>query len=462
MSLLLEALKKAERAKEEAQRRAKEGGEAADSTAPAEPERKPVLTRDKLPDIASTPLEILNDDLVPPAAPKPVAAARPEPALEPLEAPPPPPRSASRPTASKPAAKAAAAAEEQTQAAGRASARKVFEAKFREPNPKMPFYITISALGLFAVGTVVYFWYQLRPPPSLVNLNPPRGAEVQVADAGAPPKPGAAAPVVAAPNAIPGLPSAGTPAGAPTATPTPSPAAPQAAPTAAARPAPIEPPVETPRPRQRVAEVQPAPAAREPSPRVLRNAPEVSPRVEAGYAAYTAGDLAAARSEYEQALRDEPTNRDALLGLGAVDVRSGRYESAEALYLRVLQIEPRDPQAQAALISLRSGRSDPLATESRVKSLLAADPSAHALNFALGNQFAQQNRWAEAQQEYFKAYAADPENADFAYNLAVSLDHMRQPRQALDYYQRAIALSQKRGASFDLAAAKTRASELSR
>jgi tetratricopeptide (TPR) repeat protein len=236
----------------------------------------------------------------------------------------------------------------------------------------------------------------------------------------------------------------------------------QAAPTAAARPAPIEPPVETPRPRQRVAEVQPAPVAREPSARVMRNAPEIDPRVEGGYAAYAAGDLAAARSEYEQALRDEPTNRDALLGLGAIDVRSGRYESAEALYLRVLQIEPRDPQAQAALISLRSGRSDPLATESRVKSLLAADPSAHALNFALGNQLARQNRWAEAQQEYFKAYTAEPENADFAYNLAVSLDHMRQPRQALDYYQRAISLSQKRGASFDVAAAKTRASELSR
>ena len=460
MSLLLEALKKAERAKEEAQRRAKEGGsEPAESAAPGgEPERKPVLTRDKLPDIASTPLEILNDDLVPPPSPKPVAAARPEPTLEPLDSPPPAPKPAPRSAASKPAAKAAAAAEEQTQAAGRASARKVFEAKFREPNPKMPFYITIGALGFFAVGTVVYFWYQLRPPPSLVNLNPPRGAEVQVADAGGPPKPGAAAPAVAAPNAIPGLPTSGTstPSAPAAAAPTP------AAPTATARPAPIEQPVETLRPRQRVAEVQPAPVAREPSPRVLRSAPEVNPKVEAGYAAYTAGDLAAARSEYEQAVRDEPTSRDALLGLAAIDVRSGRYESAEALYLRVLQIEPRDPQAQAALISLRSGRSDPLATESRVKSLLAADPSAHALNFALGNQLARQNRWAEAQQEYFKAYTADPENADFAYNLAVSLDHMRQPRQALDYYQRAILLSQKRGASFDLGAAKTRASELSR
>jgi tetratricopeptide (TPR) repeat protein len=456
MSLLLEALKKAERAKEEAQRRAKEGGEAAEAAgASPEAERKPVLTRDKLPDLATTPLEIVSDDLSPAAAPK--AAPRPEPTLEPLEPPAAPAaKPAPRAAAQKAAAKTAAA--EETQAAGRASARKVFEAKFREPNPKMPFYITMGALGAFAVGTVVYFWVQLRPPPSLVNLNPPRQAETAVADAGSAPRPAVAAPAPAQ-NAIPGLPGATAAPSAPAAAPAASPATAPAS--SAARVAPIEPPVETPRPRQRIAEVQPAPVVPRET-RVTRNVPEVNPKVEAGYAAYTSGDLATARSEYEQALRDEPMNRDALLGLAAVDVRAGRYESAEALYLRVLQIEPRDPQAQAALISLRSGRSDPLATESRVKSLLAADPSAHALNFALGNQLAQQNRWAEAQQEYFKAYTADPDNADFAYNLAVSLDHLRQPRQALDYYQRAISLSVKRGASFDLAAAKARATELSR
>ena len=457
MSLLLEALKKAERAKEEAQRRAKaEGAEEASGAAPAAPERKPVLTRDKLPDIASTPLEIVSDDLGPPPAAK--AAPRTEPALEPLE-PAPAPKPAAR--AATPKASATKAADEQAQAASRASAKKVFEAKFREPNPRMPFYIAMGVLGAFAVGTVGYFWYQLRPPPALVNLNPPRQAEAAVvADTSTPNTAAPAAPATP-PGTIPGLPPSASP-------PPPSPAtAPAAAPAAATarRAAPIEPPVEIPRPRpsQRIAEVQPAAAAtpREPSPSVTRNAPQVNPRVEAGYTAYTSGDLATARSEYEQALRDEPTNRDALLGLAAIDVRTGRYESAEALYMRVLQIEPRDPQAQAALISLRAGRSDPLATESRVKTMLAQDPSAHALNFALGNELAQQNRWAEAQQEYFKAYTAEPDNADFAYNVAVSLDHMRKPREALDYYQRAIGLSQKRGASFDLGAAKARAAELS-
>jgi tetratricopeptide (TPR) repeat protein len=453
MSLLLEALKKAEKAKEEAQRRARaEGAEESGAPAPSEPERKPVLTRDKLPAI-STPLEILSDDLSPPPPPKP--APRSEPVLEPLEAAPAP-----KPAARASAAKPAASKPVDDQAANRASAKKVFEAKFSEPNPKMPFYITMGALSVFALGTVGYFWYQLRPPPALVNANPPRQAETSaVADASTPaPAPSAPA---SGPATIPGLPATA----AKSAAPSPAPAAPATATASAARQV-IEAPPEAPRlrPAQRIAEPRNASlgSAGEPRASVTRSAPQISPRVEAGYTAYMAGDLATARSEYEQALRDEPTNRDALLGLAALDVRSGRYESAEALYLRVLQIAPRDSQAQAALFSLRSGRSDPLAAESRVKTLLATDPSAHALNFTLGNQLAQQNRWAEAQQEYFKAYTAEPDNADFAYNLAISLDHLRQPRQALDYYQRAIGLSEKRGASFDLGAAKTRAAQLAR
>src|SRR5262245_60792801 len=130
MSLLLEALKKAEKAKEDAQRRAREerpagepeelhsGAEPAESEA-AEPHAAaaaepaaPVLTRDKLPEISQK-LEILTDDLE-----KPVA----EPAAAPIETP--------RVTRTRiPPARNDAGEE-----ASRASARKVFEAKFREPN----------------------------------------------------------------------------------------------------------------------------------------------------------------------------------------------------------------------------------------------------------------------------------------------------------------------------------------
>jgi tetratricopeptide (TPR) repeat protein len=461
MSLLLEALKKAEKAKEEAQRRARgESGDAAGPAAPvtpaaldtqppaassrpamalalegeAAPEEetaKRVLTRSELPDI-SAPLEIASDEVsakAPPRRPGPQPGAQ-------------------------PASQAAAA----PQAAERATARKVFEVKFKEPNPRLPFYITLGALGVCAVGIVVYFWYQLRPPYPLVNTNPVRpAAEAQVAAAPpAPAPPAASSSSAAASSAIPGLP--GNPPASLPSSPVQSPAArPPSAP-------PAERPLLSPAPRLAAPSVNAAASAPAPRPgpevSVSRAAAQVHPKVEAGYAAYQTGDLAKARSEYEHALADEPANRDALLGLAAVDTRSGRYEAAEAHYLRLLQVDPRDAHAQAGLFALRSARLDPLASESRVKSMLAQDPGSSVLNFALGNQFAQQGRWAEAQQEYFKAFAGDPENADFAYNLAVSLDHLRQARLARDYYLRAVALSEKRGSTFDAASARARAAQL--
>jgi hypothetical protein len=44
--------------------------------------------------------------------------------------------------------------------------------------------------------------------------------------------------------------------------------------------------------------------------------------------------------------------------------------------------------------------------------------------------------------------------------VAVSLDHLRQSKLALEYYRRAIALAEKRAGSFDLAAARARAAKL--
>jgi tetratricopeptide (TPR) repeat protein len=193
---------------------------------------------------------------------------------------------------------------------------------------------------------------------------------------------------------------------------------------------------------------------------VTRPAPQILPQVQSGYAAFTAGDMKLAREGYEAALREEPGNRDALLGIAAIDVRAGRLEAAEGVYLRLLRADPRDPHAQAGLLGLRATRLDPLAAESRVKSLLAADPGAHVLHFTLGNQLAQQGRWPEAQQQYFKAFSAEPDQPDFAFNLAVSLDNLRQYKLAKQYYDRAIALAEKRGAGFDLGKARERSKQL--
>ena len=99
---------------------------------------------------------------------------------------------------------------------------------------------------------------------------------------------------------------------------------------------------------------------------------------------------------------------------------------------------------------------DPAAAESRVKTLLAAEPEAAHLHFTLGNLYAGQERWPEAQQAYFDAFRLDDENADYAFNLAVSLDRLLQRRTALDYYRLALDLATRRPASFDSASVTER------
>jgi tetratricopeptide (TPR) repeat protein len=463
MSLLLDALKKAEKAKEAAKRGDKKSDARTDSGLSLEPtpdEATRVMTRDKLPDI-SAPLDIGSDDIPPRQTP---AAAEAAPDRTPLQTP------------ARPAARQA-----QGNAAGqRATAQAVFQAKFKEPNPRLPFYITMGVLGAFAIGTIVYFYIQLRPAPPLVNLSPPPAAgEQPVATARAPAAIPPSAATTATGQPIPGLPggspapttTAPQPAAATSPTPAPAPApAPTAAtgesdrpPAPAAKPAPS--PSTSPTPLQTaqsgITRSEPSTA---PAPRSFgrRAVARVNPGVAAGYAAYQSGDLERARSAYQQALRAEPRNIDALLGMAAVELRARQYASADRYYQRVLRLDPRNPHAHAGMLALRNQEMDPVVAESRVKSLIARDPAADGLQFTLGNQYAQQGRWGEAQQAYFKALAGDPKNPDFAYNLAVSLDHLRQVKPALQHYRLALQLAESRGAAFDAAAAQSRIAQLER
>ena len=102
------------------------------------------------------------------------------------------------------------------------------------------------------------------------------------------------------------------------------------------------------------------------------------------------------------------------------------------------------------------GRADPAASESRLKQLIAREPSAF-LHFSLGNLYADQSQWTQAQQSYFQAHHLEPDNPDYAYNLAVGLDHLRQNKLALNYYRRAEQLATGQGRSnFNLAHARER------
>jgi tetratricopeptide (TPR) repeat protein len=185
---------------------------------------------------------------------------------------------------------------------------------------------------------------------------------------------------------------------------------------------------------------------------------KINPKLHEAYQAYIAGNSQTATLQYQKVLQQEPNNRDALLGLAAIALNSRQAEQAGAYYGQLLTLDPNDPDAIAGLTSLQQG--DPVQSESRLKSALNQHPNAGPILFALGNVYAQQSRWSDAQQTYFRAYTTTPNNADYAFNLAISLDRLSQRKLAIEYYQRAVVLGKSGNVNFNLVKAQQRLTEL--
>lgn len=154
------------------------------------------------------------------------------------------------------------------------------------------------------------------------------------------------------------------------------------------------------------------------------------------YQAYTAGDITGAETSYRKVLDIDAENRDALLGQAAIFVGQNKNNQAIENYQKILLLNPKDPLAMTSLIAASS--ISPEESESRLKLMHRETPNASYLQFAIGNVVSAQNRWQEAQQYYFMAYQSEPTSADYAYNLAVSLEQINKPDVAVTYYQQAL------------------------
>ena len=97
-----------------------------------------------------------------------------------------------------------------------------------------------------------------------------------------------------------------------------------------------------------------------------------------------------------------------------------------------------------------------LAMECRLKLLLDGGVDVGYIYFSLGNLYARNRRWADAQQSYFEALRNNPTNPDYNYNLAVSLDRIGQRTAAAKYYDAAIGYTNSEQAGFDPAHALAR------
>lgn len=327
-----------------------------------------------------------------------------------------------------PAAAAAAATREKTAAQ---AAQAVFQAKV-EPGRDKPrrtlIVIALAVIILAILGAGGYLWYAMK------SLTPPlatRPAPMPITAAS--PAPAPAASVV------------GTPA------PEPAPAPPP-------RAAPAVPD------RERIAAeaLREAQAVREAPPLRMdrtQDTPSVPADVSAGYDALRRGDYASARRSYQAALAADSASLDANLGLATAEARAGNISAASLFYRKALELDPRNATALAGLAALADA-SRPGAVEARLREDVLRTPQSAALRLALGNVYAAQKRWSEAQGEYFEAHRLDPANPDIAFNLAVSLDNLGRAALAAQFYRRALDSARGQPAQFDPAAVSRRLAEM--
>lgn len=300
--------------------------------------------------------------------------------------------------------------------------------KARKPRSMLPWLVLGGCVLLGGLGA--WFWWQFQQltVPATPLLQPPAVAEASVpVDASAPETLSpASAPVAASiPIAKPARKLAGV--------------APAVVPQPASRNAAryIEPQARTSQPLQIERRVQEG---------------GIPPALEAAWQAYNKGDLATADAQYRRMLATDPHNRDAQLGLAAIAVRRGQKQDAARWYQSLLVLNPQDAEARNGLAALDA---DTLPEQTEARLLQQSDQAGSAR--MLGQYYAANKRWHEAQQQYFMAYSQTPDNADLAFNLAVSLDHINQSKLAADYYRKALALG---NGSFDRAAVEKRLAEI--
>lgn len=124
-------------------------------------------------------------------------------------------------------------------------------------------------------------------------------------------------------------------------------------------------------------------------------------------AAYRSGDLESARALYEQVLRRDGNQRDALYHLGVIHGRCGNYADAAALLERVIALDP---------------------------------DASDAVN-ALGNVLQLQQRWRDAEQLYRRALAARPAEAALWVNLGLCLRDSGALDAAVEALRRALEIA---------------------
>lgn len=180
--------------------------------------------------------------------------------------------------------------------------------------------------------------------------------------------------------------------------------------------------------------------------------------------AFQVKNWAQASRYYLQVTQLSPDEVDAWLGLGASLLNQQAFAKAIQAYQSALSLDPDNLYAlegvasQLPMLLKKMGR-----TQGQVflEKAIAVYPESAILLNALGTIQAFNQNWQQAQSLYFKALSLEASNALYHFNVAVSLDHLKQYQLAVDYYAKALTLKTATE-HFDAVAVRQRMTSLKR
>ena len=151
------------------------------------------------------------------------------------------------------------------------------------------------------------------------------------------------------------------------------------------------------------------------------------------YEAYQAGDFDAARTHYEDALKKNPNDAEAMSNLGQVLVRLGKPQEAIAYFERAAALNP-DRWAYAFNLARAQALLEQwdrsIGSYQRAQRLF---PNDYATTFNLALTLHKSGNDAAAVPEYQKAIELNPQDASFRMALAISLERVNRTEAAAAY-----------------------------
>ena len=163
--------------------------------------------------------------------------------------------------------------------------------------------------------------------------------------------------------------------------------------------------------------------------------------INAAFASYQQGDFINSKSHYLTALSIEPTSSDAQFGLANIAMAEQNFSKAIEYYQMRINLQPNDSLALSGMILAANQFENVNKLKEQLNQILIQNPKASHLYFIQGTLFSRQQNWVDAQNSFFTAWQYSPDKAVYAFNLAVSLEQLDQPKAALTFYKKAFELN---------------------